>query len=121
MAPDNPSPNETFGGRIQRLRRVRNLTQREVASKLNIDFTYLSKLENNRGDTPSEDTVRNLARVLGVDEEELLAAAGKLPPELRDRAQQDVVFARFLRRLPDISTKELQDMSRRLKIKPPKQ
>lgn len=117
----NPPPEETFGARIQRLRREKHLTQREVASELDIDFTYLSKLENNRGDTPGEETVRGLSRVLGVDAEELLAAAGKLPPALRDRAQKDVVFARFLRALPDISSSELRDMSRRLNIKPPKQ
>jgi transcriptional regulator with XRE-family HTH domain len=119
--PENSPSDDTFGARIQRLRRERNLTQREVASKLGIDFTYLSKLENNRGDTPSEETVRGLARLLAVDEEELLAAAGKLPPALRDRALQDVEFARFLRRLPGISDKQLRDISQQLKIKPPKQ
>ena len=119
--PENRPPDDTFGGRIQRLRRERNLTQRDVASKLGIDFTYLSKLENNRGDAPGEETVRRLAQVLGVDEEELLAAAGKLPAALRDRAQQDVEFARFLRRLPDISDKQLRAISKQLKVKPPKQ
>ena len=121
MATESGSSDETFGRRIQRLRRELKLTQREVAGRLEIDFTYLSKLENDRGDTPGEDTVRKLAKVLQTDEEELLAAAGKVPPALRDRAQQDVEFARFLRRLPAVSDKQLRDIYQRLKMKPPKQ
>lgn len=121
MATTGGSPEETFGKRIQRLRRELKLTQREVAGQLQIDFTYLSKLENDRGETPGEETVRKLAGALHTDEEELLAAAGKLPAALRGRAQQDVAFARFLRRLPDVSDNQLRDIYRRLKIKPPKQ
>jgi HTH-type transcriptional regulator, competence development regulator len=111
---------ETFGQRIQRLRRERGLTQRQVAKDLDIDFTYLSKLENGRdGEVPGEETVRKLAALLKTDEEELLALAGKVPAELRARAQRDVAFARFLRRLPDASDKELQDMYKRLRISRP--
>src|SRR5437588_5353239 len=90
---------ETFGQRIKRRRRECGLTQRQVADKLDIDFTYLSKLENDRGEPPGEKTVRALADALQEDEEELLALAGKVPEGLRDRAQRDVAFARLVRRL----------------------
>jgi HTH-type transcriptional regulator, competence development regulator len=106
---------ETFGKHIQRLRRERQLTQREVATKLEIDFTYLSKIENDRGEVPGEETVRKLADVLETDVEELLALAGRVPPELRKLAQENVEFARFLRRLPNVSDKELQDLYRQLR------
>lgn len=115
------SATETFGRRVQRLRRERKLTQRDVAKQLGIDFTYLSKLENDRGEAPGEETVRKLAAVLDTDVEELLALAGRVPPALRDRAQTDVEFALFLRRLPNVSDKELRDIYKRLKIAPPKQ
>ncbi len=120
MATESAPVGETFGQRIRRRRRELGLTQRKVAGDLEIDFTYLSKLENDRGEPPGEKTVRKLAVVLEDDEEELLALAGKVPEQLRDRAQQDVAFARFLRRLPDVPDKELQDIYRRLKISPPK-
>ncbi|MDX6650401.1 MAG: HTH-type transcriptional regulator, competence development regulator [Solirubrobacteraceae bacterium] len=121
MGTDGDAPAETFGQTIQRLRREKNLTQRDVATKVGIDFTYLSKLENDRGEAPGEDAVRNLAAVLGADEEELMALAGKVPKDLRKRAQDDVEFARFLRRLPNLPDKDLQDIYKRLKIAPPKQ
>ena len=110
MATENPPADETFGQRIKRKRRELRLTQRQVADKLEIDFTYLSKLENDRGEPAGEKTVRNLAAVLNDDAEELLALAGKIPEQLRDRAQHDVVFARLLRRLPDLPDKAIRDI-----------
>jgi transcriptional regulator with XRE-family HTH domain len=93
----------SFGKRIQQLRREHGLTQRLVASKLGIDFTYLSKLENDRGEAPGEETIRGLAAILEVDAEELLALAGKVPAELRQRAVHDREFAMLLRKLPTLS------------------
>jgi len=120
MATESDPVGETFGKRIQTLRRERGLTQRQVAADLSIDFTYLSKLENDRGEPPGEQTVRKLAETLDTDEEELLALAGKVPSELRRRAQRDVEFARLLRRLPDASDQQLQAIYRQLKIPRPK-
>jgi transcriptional regulator with XRE-family HTH domain len=112
---DEPSAaSETFGQRIQRLRRELKLTQRQVAAELGVDFTYLSKLENDRGEPAGEETVRRLAVILKTDEEELLALAGKVPSALRVRAQQDVDFARFLRILPNASPHDVREMYKRL-------
>src|ERR1700735_1747529 len=69
---------ETFGQRIRRLRRERGLTQRQLAEAVGLDFTYLSKVENDRGEPPGEETVRRLADVLAVDVEDLLALGGEV-------------------------------------------
>lgn len=103
---------ESFGTRIQQLRREHGMTQRQVAAELGIDFTYLSKLENDRGEPPGEETVRRLAQLFGVDPEELLAKAGKVPSELRERAQGDLQFATLLRTLPKLSKEDLQRVYR---------
>src|ERR1700730_5818818 len=97
LAPNN----ETFGSRIRRLRHERGLSQRRLAAQVGIDFTYLSKLENNQsGQSPGEDLIRRLAEEFGEDPEDLLAMAGKVPvDELRARAREDPEFARSLRRL----------------------
>ena len=115
----NSLSEESFGRRIQKRRRELGLTQRKVAAQLGIDFTYLSKLENERGETPGEDTVRRLATILKIDEEELLALAGKVSPELRTRAQQDAEFALFLRRLPSVSDSKMRELYRTIQPKPP--
>jgi transcriptional regulator with XRE-family HTH domain len=118
MGRSEATPAETtFGTRIQQLRRDRRLTQRTVAEKLQIDFTYLSKLENNRGEPPGEETVRGLAKLYGVNAEELLALAGRIPAELKERAQGDVEFATLLRTLPKLSAQQLERVYRSAGVK----
>ena len=118
MSGENQQPEESFGQRIQRLRRARGLNQRQVAAELGIDFTYLSNLENNRGEPPGEDTIRGLAALLETDEEMLMAMAGKVPTELRDRARDDVEFARFLRRLPGVPDSKMREIYEKLDTPP---
>ncbi len=121
MAGDAREPDEiSFGRRIRQLRRDKGLTQRQVAAELGIDFTYLSKLENNRGEPPGEETVRGLAELYGADPEELLALAGKIPAELRQKAVEDREFAVLLRRLPKLSDQELRRVYRSAGVKRPR-
>lgn len=71
---------QTFGKLIRHARKDRGYSQRELAALLDVDFTYLSKLENDRADyAPKEDVIRGLARNLGIDEEELIFLAGRIP------------------------------------------
>lgn len=107
---------DSFGQRIRQLRHSRGLTQRQVAAQLGIDFTYLSKLENDRGEPPGEDTIHGLAALLETDEEMLLAMAGKVPAALRDRARHDIEFALLLRRLPGIPDSEMQEIYKKFGI-----
>lgn len=107
----------TFGQTIRQLRRARRLTQRELAEQvqalgLKADFTYISKIENDRTDVPpSEPLIRGLAQILATDAEALLELAGKFD----QKALQEVVAempeaAVLLRRLQarKISQKQLQ-------------
>lgn len=115
-----PAPDESFGTYIQRIRRARGWTQRKVATELGIDFTYLSKLENGRGEAPGDETIRKLAELLELDPETLLALAGKVPTELRQMAQADREFAVFLRRLPRMSSEERSELYVRARIRRPR-
>ena len=114
--PEPPRGDESFGRRIQELRRSRGMTQRQLADRLGIDFTYLSKLENSRGEPPSDQTVRRLAQELEADAENLLALAGKIPADVRAKAAEDPDFALLLRRLPSLSQDTLDRIYRNAKI-----
>jgi len=71
---------QTFGKLIRQARKEQGYSQRQLAALLEVDFTYLSKLENDRADyPPKEDVIRGLARNLGIDEEELIFLAGRIP------------------------------------------
>lgn len=88
----------TFGQRLRQLRREQRLTQRELAQRASVDFTYLSKLENDRLEhTPSLKTLRDLAHALNVDELELMEAANKAPAGFEAIAR-DKDALRFFRR-----------------------
>jgi len=89
----------TFGKRIRELRQAKNLTLRDVAKKVKVTFTYLSKIENQKlsfGEFPSDDLILKLARALDTDPDELLILAEKIPAAIRKRVlQRPDVFRRL--------------------------
>lgn len=88
----------TFGQRIKELRKERKLTQRQLAVKVGVDFTYLSKMENDHLEhTPSIKTIASLAEALETDELELMELANKVPAVFEAIAH-DQEAMRFFRR-----------------------
>jgi HTH-type transcriptional regulator, competence development regulator len=71
-----------FGKRLRELRKDRGLSQRGLADRAGIDFTYLSKIENGRMEPPSEEVIRRVAEELGADADELIVLADKFPSDL---------------------------------------
>jgi HTH-type transcriptional regulator, competence development regulator len=81
----------TFGQTIRELRKKQDLTQRELAAKVGINFTYLSKIENDKLQEiqfPSEETIVGLAKALDADVDELLLLAQKVPDSIKERIIQ---------------------------------
>jgi HTH-type transcriptional regulator, competence development regulator len=80
---------QTFGQVIRQARKDKGYTQRQVAKMLRIDFTYLSKLENDRADySAKEEVIRSLAQKLDRDEEELIFLAGRTPARYEEFLKQ---------------------------------
>jgi transcriptional regulator with XRE-family HTH domain len=81
----------SFGERIRDLRKTKNLSQRDLADKVGVSFTYISKIENEKldfGDYPSEDLIRKLAKSLVADADELLLLAEKIPKQIKKRVME---------------------------------
>ncbi|WP_199337836.1 XRE family transcriptional regulator [Nostoc sp. FACHB-280] len=68
---------QSFGKFIWQARRKKGLSQRELATKVGVDSTYLSKLENDHVE-PSEKVIRSLAEHLSLNAEELIYLAGRM-------------------------------------------
>jgi transcriptional regulator with XRE-family HTH domain len=67
-----------FGERLRALRKEQQMSQRDLASMVGVDFTYISKMENERLEfPPSIATIQKIAQVLSVSTDELLILAGK--------------------------------------------
>lgn len=125
---------QTFGQRLRELRKDKNLSQRELAERVSarlraedrrgFDFTYLSKIENDRSPPPSIPAIVQLAHELGADPNELITLAGKPPPQM-EKALMESEGARtffrsaFSQHLTNAVWKKLaEDLERRKKKAP---
>lgn len=94
----------TFGQKLREFRQEKGLTLRALAEAAGVDFTYLSKIENDKvGYLPGAETIRELAQALGVDAIGLLELANKLPPELAALAG-NANARRFFQRAGEIAS-----------------
>jgi len=71
-----------FGARLRELRKQAGLSQRELADKCGIHFSYLSKIESGVMPPPSMKVMLRLAEVLNADKDELMLLAGKMPADI---------------------------------------
>jgi len=81
----------TFGKRVRQLRHAKEWSLRDLAAKVDVGFTYLSRVENKRlnfGDYPSDALIHRLAEALEADEEELLILAKRIPEPVKKRLLQ---------------------------------
>ena len=65
----------SFGERLRQKRRAGRISQRRLAELVDLDFTYVAKLESGRTGLPAPETVLRVADLLGCPAEELLPAA----------------------------------------------
>ncbi len=100
-----------FGARLKELRRQAGLSQSELAKKVGVNFTYLSKIESGAKSAPSEKVILRLARVLNADSDELMILAGRIPSDivkkLKSPKNQFNIRLRELRKQAGMTQREL--------------
>ena len=69
--------------REKRLSQDRSFSVRQVAQRIGVEPSYLSKIERDQVAPPSEATITRLAQELGEDSDLLLAMAGKVSSDLQ--------------------------------------
>lgn len=78
---------------------------RQIAGRIGVEPSYLSKIERGLEPRPSEETTRALALELGEDPDMLLAMAGKVSGDLQDiirkRPQLFAQLIREMKNMPD--------------------
>ena len=75
---------ETFGQYLRHKRREAGISQRELATRISVDYSYISKLENDRLPPPSARTVVSIAEALSASRDEFLARVGKIPSDVEE-------------------------------------
>jgi len=86
--------NMSFGSTLRDWRLDADLSQRELARRVGMDYTYLSKIEADLVAAPSEDKIRGLVSALGRDarETEILIDRAR-----QTRVPTDIVKAALIR------------------------
>jgi transcriptional regulator with XRE-family HTH domain len=74
--------NIKFGAYVRQEREGREIGLREMAKKIGVSPTYLSKVEREEFSPPAEDKVRKIAELFDIDVDELLALAGRVSSDL---------------------------------------
>src|SRR5262249_6357781 len=89
---------------------------RQLAGRVGIEPSYLSKIERGKQPPPGEETIRRIAVELGEDPDVLLALAGRVSSDLtqiiRERPALVGELLRSIRRAP---AKRVAQMSRQVR------
>jgi transcriptional regulator with XRE-family HTH domain len=88
---------QTFGQALRELRRAKGISQRQLAAKTGMDFSYISKIENDRLSPPSADTVVKISDALEISPDQLLALTGKIPSEVVSTIGSSPAAIEFIR------------------------
>ena len=103
----------SFGAVVRRKRMAKEIGLREMAKKIGVSPTYLSKVERDEFSPPTEDKVRKIAEILAHDADELLALAGRVASDLTDIIRQRPrQMADFLRAAKGLSVDDLARLAR---------
>lgn len=88
---------EDFGLILRGLRKRERYSLKSLANKINVDYTYLSKLENGHS-APSEKFIETIAALFDYDKEELMVRARKIPDDIlkiiSDNPKEAIKFLR---------------------------
>lgn len=95
-----------FGAFVRREREAREIGLREMAKKIGVSPTYLSKVERDEFTPPTEDKVRAIAQIIECDTDELLALAGRMPSDLADIIKRNPVEVSALLRTTSGMTRD---------------
>jgi transcriptional regulator with XRE-family HTH domain len=93
-----------FGERLHQLRKAKGYKPRDLASKVGVGFTYLSRAGNGKllfADYPGEALTIKFAAALDADADEFLRRAEKIPPQIKKRILERPAVFRKLAELDD--------------------
>ena len=96
-----------FGKRFREFRRRAQLTQRQLATRLDLDYTYISKIESGAVPPPPRERIEAVAGVFRLsqgEKDELLLLAQEVPADVEQWIVSDPNALVFYRSLAQHST-----------------
>lgn len=102
-----------IGEKLRMLREQRNLTQREVAERIDMAYSYISQIEN--GKVPSLDKIKRLCDLYQVPVSFLFGEETEPSDELKKIGVEWIAFAEDMKD-KDISPEEIKQVLSTLKL-----
>jgi len=88
-----------LGEKIKSLRQKKGIGIKVLAENINVNYTYISKIENDKV-TPSKDTIIRMAEYFNCNKDELLLAADIIPDDIKNILKENPTEAiEFIRRI----------------------
>lgn len=108
---------QTFGQALQELRRSAGISQRDLAARVGVDFSYISKVENDRLPPPAADTIVKICEELKAPPDELLALTKKMPSDVKEKLSSSPAAQQFIRQAQsmNLTDREWQSLTRSMK------
>lgn len=103
-----------FGQIIKNARQNKKITQRELAKRIGVDFSYISKIETGALEPPSEAVINKIARILEIDPNELFISARKVPIEFINCVFKEDTAANILFRKYQYLTEEQKERIKKI-------
>lgn len=92
-------PRVEFGKFVRDRRLELNIGLREFATLIDLSPAFISKMEIGDFSPPKEENIKKMAKILKLDQDELLAKAGKISSDLQEIiSTQPKLYASLLRR-----------------------
>ena len=97
-----------FGAFVRRERKVKGISLRKMARKINVSPTYLSQVELGKFSPPTEDKVLAIASIIECDPDYLLAKAGRIATDISDIIKcHPIEFSALLRNVKHLERDEI--------------
>jgi transcriptional regulator with XRE-family HTH domain len=96
---------DTFGEMLRIARTKQGISLRSFATKLNITPSYLSDIENDRR-IPSEEVLHQLAELLRLDFDDLMAQAGRFGEDTERYLKKQPTAVKLFRRISESNLDE---------------
>jgi transcriptional regulator with XRE-family HTH domain len=81
---------QKIGEKLRKLRDQKSLTMRQVSELINIDYSYISKIEN--GKIPSLEKLHKLCNLYGISVSSLFGDEIEIPQDLKDIGVKWITF-----------------------------
>jgi transcriptional regulator with XRE-family HTH domain len=102
---------KTLGDVLREARLDLDLGLRELARALEKSPSYISDIENDRR-VPSEDVLAALAKILGLDFEQLMALAGRLGTETHRLVERSPEAVALFRKISSLGPEQLRQITK---------